>query len=96
MLDGSNPALLLEWFEYFNIEPFGEERADIRNAILCQLVANAAGVKKQGGGKFKIEDFMPTFTPPERKFNSQQFKALMKRHYGNNRKSRRKPDSKNR
>jgi len=45
-----------EWCAYFSLEPFGEERGDIRIAQLCALVANAVGVK---GRKSKPEDFMP-------------------------------------
>ena len=37
---------------YHMVEPFGEERADLRNAILCNLVSNALG------GKSKIENYM--------------------------------------
>lgn len=87
MLDGTDPALLLEWFEYYQINPFGEERADLRNAILCLFIADAIGIKKQGAGKFKIDDFIPKFNEPEKKFDPEHFKQLMKKRYGNNRKS---------
>lgn len=35
----------MEWVAYARIEPFGEPRADLRNAILCDLTARAAGSK---------------------------------------------------
>lgn len=89
MLDGTNPALLLEWAEYYQLDPFGEERADLRNAILCLFIADVIGTKKRGGGKFKIEDFMPKFNEPEKPFDPEAFKKLMKARYGNDSKSRR-------
>lgn len=52
-----------EWQAYYTIEPFGEERADYRNAILCALIANALGKKREP------KHFMPDFTaepkPPQ-------------------------------
>jgi len=44
------------WMEYAALEPFGEERADLRIAILDSLVANALGGK---GKRFTPRDFMP-------------------------------------
>ena len=29
---------LSEWMAFYSIEPFGEERADLRNALLCQTI----------------------------------------------------------
>lgn len=29
---------LLEWMDFYSVEPFGEERADMRNAQLCKMV----------------------------------------------------------
>lgn len=60
MLDGTDPALLLEWFAYYQLEPFGEERADLRNAINCIAIMNAMGTKKKVG-EWKPADFMPNF-----------------------------------
>jgi len=68
MLDGTPASLLMEWMAYFQIEPFGEERADLRNAITCQTIAGAMGLKKKGGGDFKITDFMPDFEKKKRDF----------------------------
>ena len=88
MLDGTDPETFLEWYEYSLIEPFGYERGDLRNAILCMFIADSLGVKKKGGGKFKIEDFIPKFDVKEKgPLDPDLFKRLMKKHYGNNRKS---------
>ena len=70
---------------YSRIDPFGEERADIRNAILCQTVANAMGVKKQGGGELGIKDFMPEFDKdPHTPIDTEYWKNLFRDQYGNN------------
>ena len=50
-----------EWRAYDQLDPFGEERGDLRNAILCQLIANALVTK---GKKPKVDDFMPKFDQP--------------------------------
>ena len=44
------------WKAYYDAEPFGDERADIRNAMLCQLVACGFG-----GKNFELSDFMVTY-----------------------------------
>lgn len=43
---------------YFEVDPFGEERADLRAGIVASAVANANRVK---GKSFKPKDFMPQF-----------------------------------
>ena len=50
---------------YYKLEPWGEERADVRTASQTSFIANATGVTKQGGGKFKTEDFMLFRQRPE-------------------------------
>lgn len=46
---------LTEWIAYHNIEPFGEARQDLRNAIACCLFASAHRGK---GTSPTIEDYM--------------------------------------
>ena len=48
-----------EWIAYYKIDPFGEDRADYRNAIMCTLFGNAH--KKKGARSFRIDDFMPVW-----------------------------------
>jgi hypothetical protein len=43
---------------YYKLEPWGEQRADIRTASQTSFIASATGVTKQSGGKFTTEDFM--------------------------------------
>lgn len=52
----------LEWQAYEALTgPLGEERADIRSAIVAMTVANAHRSRKQR--PFKIRDFIPEFKP---------------------------------
>ena len=48
-----------EWQAYAQIEPFGEVRADLRNAMLASLVAGALGVRD-----FDPWSFMPFTEKP--------------------------------
>lgn len=48
-----------EWIAYSRIEPFGEERADLRSAINTTVLANAN--RSKGRRAFKVKDFMPRF-----------------------------------
>ncbi len=53
MMSRMDSRELSEWFAYDCIDRIGEQRADERNAILCQMVA-AFGSKPP-----KLEAFMP-------------------------------------
>jgi len=48
-----------EWAAYSALEPFGEERADMRSAIIACVIANSNRGKNQP--PFKVSDFMPKF-----------------------------------
>jgi len=50
---------LAEWMAYFEIDPFGEERADLRAGIVASTVANSQRGRR--GTAFKPKDFMPKF-----------------------------------
>jgi hypothetical protein len=51
-----------DWLEYAQIEPFGEERADLRAGIIASTVANCLA-RQKGRPAFRVEDFMPKFRP---------------------------------
>lgn len=40
------------WREFYSESPFGDERAELRNALLCSTIANSMG------NKSTIQDFM--------------------------------------
>lgn len=64
-----------EWQAYYTLEPFGEERADYRNAILCTLIANALQGKR--GRRAKPKDFMPDFTVESKPQTLSDMRAMM-------------------
>ncbi len=47
------------WQAWYKIEPFGEHRADYRNAINTCVIANA--FRGKGQRAYKPDDFMPKF-----------------------------------
>jgi len=50
-----------EWMAFYEIEPFGDERGDLRMAILAALIANAHRDPKRRKRAYKPADFMPKF-----------------------------------
>lgn len=52
---------LSEWMLYYEREPFGEERADTRAALISSTVANTARNPKKKRKPFKIKDFLLEF-----------------------------------
>lgn len=91
MLDGAPAKLLQEWMAFAQLEPFGEARADLRNAINCMATANAFGMKKRGGGDFTFDDFIPKFNEPAattlKEVDPVSAQAILRQRYGNNSKS---------
>jgi hypothetical protein len=66
---------LEEWKAFYNIEPFGEERQDIRAAMICCTLANVNRGKNQTA--YKISDFLLRFDPkPEQ--TPEEMKAILK------------------
>lgn len=54
-----------EWMAYAQIEPFGDERADMRMAILASLIANVNRDPKKKSTPYEVSDFMPKFEASE-------------------------------
>jgi elongation factor P hydroxylase len=57
---------LQEWQLFAQIEPFGEERADIQAALVAWTVATAAGAKN-----VRLDDFLLRFEPAGRQQSPQ-------------------------
>lgn len=72
MLAAMPLSLFYEWQEYYNKEPFGEERADVRSAIIAQTVANRH--RGKGESPHKLDAFMPNYGGKEVK--RQSFKEI--------------------
>ena len=55
-----------EWCGYYQIEPWGEDRADLRAGIVASTIANYAGKLRAEGAEPAIPaDFMPYLVRPE-------------------------------
>ena len=50
-----------EWMAFYTLEPFGEQRADLRMGILAALTANIARDEKRRARPYEVDDFMPKF-----------------------------------
>lgn len=53
------PSVWGLWEALDSIDPWGETRADLRNAIAVKANVEAQGAKRVGGGAWRVEDFMP-------------------------------------
>lgn len=62
------------WMAYYEIEPWGEDRADLRAGIVAATVANAYRAR---GPALKPGDFMPVFDKPRQQTQAEQL-ALFK------------------
>lgn len=58
LLDRMSSAEFSEWMAYYTIEPFGEERADLRQALTTSAVANTLQAQTKKPKWTKPEDFM--------------------------------------
>lgn len=63
MLDRIPSRLLSEWMAFAQLEPFGEERADLRAGIVASTVANVYRAKDER--PLSAQDFMPKFDQPD-------------------------------
>jgi hypothetical protein len=56
----------LDWIAWAKIRGmFGEERADLRNGLLCALLVNVATAFAGKTGKAKATDYMPYYEKPK-------------------------------
>lgn len=46
------------WLAYDSVSPIGDDRADIRTALVCQTIGNRTGGKGHDD-PFKLMDYMP-------------------------------------
>lgn len=70
-----------ELWAYYQLEPWGEERADLRAALIAQTVANRHRDPKQEQ-PYRLQDFLLTFEaqakPPQRQRQSpQEMRAVL-------------------
>jgi hypothetical protein len=65
MLERMSWQEFLEWQEYYGLEPFGEERADLRSGIVASVLANVNRDPKKRSKPFEPTDFMPYYEKPK-------------------------------
>lgn len=58
LLDRMSSREFSEWMAYYEIEPFGEERADLRQAMTTSAVHNTIQAQTKRPKWTKPEDFM--------------------------------------
>lgn len=61
MLEAMTWAQFMGWSHYAGLEPFGEERADLRAGIVASVIANANRDRKKRPRPYEPTDFMPKF-----------------------------------
>ena len=54
---------MVAWQRYAAVEPFGEDRADLRMGILASILANVNRDPKKRARAYTPRDFMPQFGP---------------------------------
>lgn len=59
MLNSMSSKELADWQAYYTLEPWGDERADLRMGVLCALIANM--FRKKGSRPHKAEEFVLKF-----------------------------------
>lgn len=63
MLSEISSRAFAEWMAYSRLEPWGEERDDLRMGIIASTIANAN--RGKGQKPFKPQQFMPDFEPED-------------------------------
>jgi|TARA_R100001530_G_scaffold41605_1_gene31811 hypothetical protein len=63
MLRKMSSSEMADWIAFWRLDPWGEERADLRSGIIAAVTANVWSGK---GRKAKPADFMPNFVEPDR------------------------------
>ena len=64
-----------EWMAYDSLDPFGEERADLRFGMLMALLANINRDPKARKEPYTAEEFMPRFGGQEQDGQDEQDKT---------------------
>ena len=67
MLEEMPANAIKEWWDYYQIEPWGPERYDLQSGIIASTLANVNRDSKKTPEPFKPSDFMPEFDKPRKK-----------------------------
>lgn len=66
---------LTEWMEYYQMEPFGQERADLQAGVVASVVANVNRNSKSSK-TWNPSDFMLQFEPPTPKSPQEIYRKI--------------------
>lgn len=73
MLSDLSYRQLAEWMAFYRLHPWGDDRADVRSAIVASTVANVCQQGKRRR-RYKVKDFMPVIEgrrkSPEEQWNT--------------------------
>ncbi len=72
LLDRLPADLFMEWQAYYQIEPWGEDRADLRAGIVASVIANTHRDARRKPEPYQPADFMPRFEPTKKKLQTWQ------------------------
>jgi hypothetical protein len=61
MLEEMSWEQLREWHQFAQLEPFGEERDDLRAGIVASTIVNSNPYRKKGAKAAKASDFVLKF-----------------------------------
>jgi len=68
-------ALFLEWVAYHELEPWGQDRADARAAIVASVTYN---VNRGRGSRSRGPKDFVAYTPPRRRMGKQKVELFKK------------------
>jgi len=64
MLSSMSSSEFAEWVAYYQIEPWGETRADLRSGIVASTIANVW--RGKGKKAYSADEFIPDFEKARR------------------------------
>lgn len=78
MLGELRPSELGMWQAMYVVDPWGEERGDLRAGIVASSIANWAGKTMRKGETVAPLDYMPLVDHPKKKSNLSGLHAFLK------------------
>jgi len=80
MLSRLDSRELTEWYADYLIEPWSERRADVRSALIAQILAEVNRDRKRRAQPYKLDDFMavPPELPKRKVMHWKTMKAMLK------------------
>ena len=83
MLSEITSRQFAEWLAYSRLEPWGEDRDDLRTGIVASVIANS----NRGKGKkpYKPQDFMPDFEPEDEAAAIERIRESLRKSLGGKR-----------